>query len=65
MALWRENMQIPQGERERMEKERREKRICPVNSLYIPGTGKTMKDYVECPENRRAAGISLQDDDWN
>ena len=34
MALWRENMQIPQGERERMEKERREKRKC--RSFYEP-----------------------------
>ena len=62
MALWRENMQIPQDKREREERERREKRICPVNSLYIRGTGKTYSDYVESPENRRNAGLSLQDD---
>ena len=62
MALWRENMQIPQGKREREERERREKRICPVNSLYIRVTGQTYSDYVENPENRQNAGLSLQDD---
>lgn len=64
MALWRENMQIPKSVRERKEREKR-KNLYRTGSFYVPGTGKTMKDYVESPENRRAAGISLQDDDWN
>ena len=59
MLLWRENMQIPKEEQARkMRKER--KNIIRKNSFYIAGTGKTMADYVESPENRRAAGISCR-----
>lgn len=57
MPLWRENMQIPKEEQTRkMRRER--KNIIRENSFYIAGTGKTMADYKESPENRRAAGIS-------
>lgn len=57
MLLWRENMQIPKEEQARkMRRER--KNIIRENSFYIAETGKTMADYKESPENRRAAGIS-------
>lgn len=61
MALWRKNMQIPQSERVRKKKVRKEKNMIPLNSFYIFGTGKTLSDYIESPENRRLAGIDIRE----
>ena len=56
-------MQIPQSERARKKKARREKRENSINSFYIVGTGKTPNDYIESPENRRLAGVDIQQTD--
>ena len=59
MTLWRENMQIPKKEQERKEAQKR-REIIRTNSFYVAGSGKKYSDYIESPENRRAAGISIQ-----
>ncbi len=59
MALWRKNMQIPEEEIDKTN-DARTKKVIPRNSFYVTGRGKTRKNYVESPENRRAAGIIMQ-----
>ena len=52
-------MQIPKKEQERKEAQKR-REIIRTNSFYVAGSGKKYSDYIESPENRRAAGISTQ-----
>lgn len=59
MSLWRKNMQIPKEERDRKKAAKR-KDIIRTNSFYVARSGKSCSDYIESPENRRAAGISIQ-----
>lgn len=60
MALWRKNMELPKDEQER-KKDQRRKEIIRSNSFYVAGSGKRSDDYIESPENRRAAGVSYTD----
>lgn len=59
MAIFRKRGNIPKCGRKR-DNESRTKDLVPHNSFYVPGSGKKYKDYLESPENRRVAGISIR-----
>lgn len=61
MAIFRKRARVPRSGQKAVNDARR-KNIIPQNSFYVSGGGKEYKDYLESPENRCIAGITIQKD---
>lgn len=62
MAIFRRRLRIPNYLKKEHNIEERYYNAVPYNSFYVSGGGKEYKDYLESPENRCIAGLTIEKD---